>query len=136
MSLHFLYHHTPRVGKVASTKARLRFPAFDVTATSHIIVTSIMFIFLRPLLTLPHHDCYGMHADKFLLRYSNGSNGYSNGYGGGYGSSNGYGGSNGYSGGYGGGGFGGGDKMSSLGAGLKTQHWGKVASYAVRQAPC
>ena len=53
------------------------------------------------------------------------SNGYSNNYsnGGGYGAS-----TNGYSGGggYGGGGFGGvgGDKMSNLGAGLKTQHWG------------
>ncbi|KAL8824807.1 MAG: hypothetical protein Q9191_004804 [Dirinaria sp. TL-2023a] len=50
-----------------------------------------------------------------------GSNGYSNGYGGG-----GYGGStNGYGdgGSYGGGGFGGGDKMSNLGAGLKTQQW-------------
>ncbi|KAL9104724.1 MAG: hypothetical protein Q9163_000336 [Psora crenata] len=51
------------------------------------------------------------------------TNGYSNGYsnGGSYGAStNGYGG-----GGYGGGSFGGagGDKMSNLGAGLKTQHW-------------
>lgn len=58
------------------------------------------------------------------------SNGYSNGHSsGGYGGSNGYsnGASNGYSsgGGYGSGGYGGagGDKMSQLGAGLKTQHW-------------
>ena len=54
--------------------------------------------------------------------YSGGSNGYSNGDGG-YGSS-----SNGYGGGSYGGGFGGGaggDKMSNLGAGLKTQQWGK-----------
>ncbi|KAL8690174.1 MAG: hypothetical protein Q9218_004324 [Villophora microphyllina] len=70
---------------------------------------------------------------------SYGGGGYSNGYG----SSNGYGGSNGYSNGhsngtsggygassngYGGGSYGGdyggsGDKMSNLGAGLKTQHW-------------
>ena len=61
--------------------------------------------------------------------YSNGgSNGYSNGSGGGYGGS-----TNGYSGGggYGGGSFGGGaggDRMSNLGAGLKTQHWGKQMS--------
>jgi ATP-dependent RNA helicase DDX5/DBP2 len=49
--------------------------------------------------------------------YSNGySGGHSNGYSNGH--SNGYGGSNGYS-----GGGGGGDKMSNLGAGLKTQHW-------------
>ncbi|KAK4993151.1 ATP-dependent RNA helicase dbp2 [Elasticomyces elasticus] len=47
-----------------------------------------------------------------------GSNGYSNGTSGGYGGSNGY--SNG--GGYGGGGAGG-DRMSNLGASLKTQHW-------------
>lgn len=48
-------------------------------------------------------------------------NGYSNGTSGGYGgSSNGYGGGS-----YGGGDFGGsGDKMSNLGANLKTQHWG------------
>jgi ATP-dependent RNA helicase DDX5/DBP2 len=55
--------------------------------------------------------------------YSNGTNGYSNGGSNGYGASNGYsnGGSNGYggAGGYGGGG----DKMSNLGAGLKTQQW-------------
>ncbi|KAJ9652661.1 ATP-dependent RNA helicase dbp2 [Neophaeococcomyces mojaviensis] len=53
------------------------------------------------------------------------SNGHSNGYGGGH--SNGYGGSNGYShggsNGHSGGGYGGGDKMSQLGAGLKEQHW-------------
>ena len=50
-----------------------------------------------------------------------GSNGYSNGHSGGYGSYGGGGGS------YGGGSYGGGsgDRMSNLGAGLKTQHWGK-----------
>ncbi|KAK0873661.1 ATP-dependent RNA helicase dbp2 [Friedmanniomyces endolithicus] len=53
--------------------------------------------------------------------YSNGnsgSNGYSNGGAGGYSNGGGYGGSNGASGGYGGG-----DKMSALGANLKTQTW-------------
>ena len=71
-----------------------------------------------------------------FISYS-GSNGYTNGGSGGYsngysnGSSAGYGAStNGYSGGggYGGGSFGGagGDKMSNLGAGLKTQHWGEL----------
>lgn len=54
--------------------------------------------------------------------FSGGSNGYSNGDGG-YGSStNGYGGGS-YGGGFGGGA--GGDKMSNLGAGLKTQQWGR-----------
>ena len=53
-----------------------------------------------------------------------GSNGYSNGYGGGGG---GYGGStNGYGGGSSFGGGAGGDKMSNLGANLKTQQWGEL----------
>ncbi|ERF69514.1 ATP-dependent RNA helicase DBP2 [Endocarpon pusillum Z07020] len=66
--------------------------------------------------------------------YSNGyaSGGYSNGNSNGYAATSGYsngsyggsGGAGGYGGGsYGGGGGGGGDKMSNLGAGLKTQHW-------------
>ncbi|KAH8691257.1 putative RNA helicase [Talaromyces proteolyticus] len=51
-----------------------------------------------------------------------GGGGYSNGHGGGY--SNGNGNSNGYGGGGGGGGYGGGgDRMSALGANLKTQDW-------------
>lgn len=54
--------------------------------------------------------------------FSGGSNGYSNGDGGYGGSSNGYGGGS-YGGSFGGGA--GGDKMSNLGAGLKTQQWGK-----------
>lgn len=70
-----------------------------------------------------------MLAD-YACQYSN-SNGYSNGGSNGYSNGNSYGGtssapySNGSS--YGGGfGGAGGDKMSNLGAGLKTQHWGKV----------
>ena len=68
------------------------------------------------------------------VQYFSGSNDYSatstNGYqtGGGYGTS-----TNGYGGGaYGGGGYGGagGDKMSNLGAGLKTQRWGKSKDIA------
>ena len=59
---------------------------------------------------------------NLFYSYSGGnSNGYSNGYSGGGGGGGGYGGSNGYSG--GGGGGAGGDRMSNLGAGLKTQHW-------------
>lgn len=61
--------------------------------------------------------------------YSGGSNGYSNGYSNGSsygGASNGYGGGASYGGGGSYGGGAGGDKMSNLGAGLKTQHWGKV----------
>lgn len=62
-------------------------------------------------------------ANSFC-RYGGGSNGYSGGGSNGY--SNGYGGStNGYGGGSGFGGGAGGDKMSNLGANLKTQHWGK-----------
>ncbi|TKA62686.1 ATP-dependent RNA helicase dbp2 [Friedmanniomyces simplex] len=59
---------------------------------------------------------YGSH-DSYSYGNS-GSNGYSNGGGGGYSNGGGYGGSNGASGGYGGG-----DKMSALGANLKTQIW-------------
>lgn len=73
---------------------------------------------------------YGGYGGGRENGHSNGySNGNTNGYSGGYGGSNGYsnGASNGYSsgGGYGGGGYGGsgGDKMSQLGANLKTQHW-------------
>jgi ATP-dependent RNA helicase DDX5/DBP2 len=61
---------------------------------------------------------YGSSRDGGYSNGYSGSNGYSNGGGGG-GGGGGYGGSNGYS----GGGGGGGDKMSNLGAGLKTQHW-------------
>lgn len=60
--------------------------------------------------------------------YSGGSNGYSNGYSNGSnygGASNGYGGGASYGGAGSYGGGAGGDKMSNLGAGLKTQHWGK-----------
>ncbi|MCJ1351970.1 MAG: ATP-dependent RNA helicase dbp2 [Icmadophila ericetorum] len=68
-------------------------------------------------------------AQDHSKSYSNGnSNGYSNGNTNGYsnGNTNGWTGGNGYGGGGygGGGGFGGGDKMSNLGAGLKTQTWG------------
>ncbi|KAK5271119.1 ATP-dependent RNA helicase dbp2, partial [Exophiala xenobiotica] len=56
---------------------------------------------------------YGSSRDGGYSNGYSGSNGYSNGGGGGYGGSNGY----------SGGGGGGGDKMSNLGAGLKTQHW-------------
>lgn len=57
--------------------------------------------------------------------YSGSRGGYG---GGGYGGGNGYsgGGEGGYGGGYGGG-FGG-DKMSNLGAGLRTQQWGEFLS--------
>lgn len=59
---------------------------------------------------------------------SNGySNGHSNGTSGGYGAS-----SNGYGGGPYGGDFGGsGDKMANLGAGLKTQQWGKLRVFCL-----
>lgn len=57
--------------------------------------------------------------------FSGGSNSYSNG-GGGYGSTNGYSGGTSYSGGSGSFGGAGGDKMSNLGANLKTQHWGML----------
>ena len=66
-----------------------------------------------------------LNLADFAYRYGGGSNGYSggasngysNGYGSGYGAStNGYG---------GGDSFGGGDKMSNLGANLKTQQWGR-----------
>ena len=68
------------------------------------------------MLVLTFECCNGRNG------YSGGSNGYSNGDGG-YGSStNRYGGGS-YGGGFGGGA--GGDKMSNLGAGLKTQQWGK-----------
>lgn len=55
--------------------------------------------------------------------FSGGSNNYSNG-GGSYGSTNGYSGGTSYGGGSGSFGGAGGDKMSNLGANLKTQHWG------------
>ena len=69
------------------------------------------------LTTLKSKACRSANTVE-CLSFSNGSNGYSNGYGGGHGASNGYGG------GYGGGG---GDKMSNLGAGLKTLHFGMIA---------
>jgi len=70
---------------------------------------------------------------NLFCRYGGGSNGYSGGGSNGY--SNGYGGStNGYGGGSGFGGGAGGDKMSNLGANLKTQHWGESgASLALLQ---
>jgi len=58
---------------------------------------------------------YGGYSGGRSNGYGGGANGYSNG--------NGYGGSNGYSSGAQGGGFGGGDRMSNLGAGLKEQTW-------------
>ena len=64
---------------------------------------------------------------KFLAKSISNSNGYSGG---------GYGGSNGYSGGGGGYGGGGGDKMSNLGAGLKTQTWGRSLWIPARQIMC
>ena len=71
-----------------------------------------------------------MNVANFGCRYGGGSNGYSGGGSNGYsnGGSNGYGGggygssTNGYG---GGSSFGGGDKMSNLGANLKTQQWGR-----------
>ncbi|OXV06342.1 hypothetical protein Egran_05892 [Elaphomyces granulatus] len=62
------------------------------------------------------HGAYGSRESYGgNFRNNNNSGGYSNGH---------HGGSNGYSNGYGGGGgYGSGDKMSNLGAGLKTQTW-------------
>jgi hypothetical protein len=74
------------------------------------------------------HQLLNDHMANIQYRSHGGGGGhYSNG--GGYGGSNGYSGGGGYgSYGGGGGGFGGpgGDRMSNLGAGLKTQNWGKL----------
>ena len=99
--------------------------------------TQTLHQFLNQLASSACRKSYRMDALSFLNhtvkadvlpRYSesNGygssaTNGYTNGYGGQSLSTNGY-----SSGGYGAGSYGGagGDKMSNLGAGLKTQHWG------------
>jgi ATP-dependent RNA helicase DDX5/DBP2 len=75
----------------------------------------------------PTYDNNALTHDRF-----SGGNGYSNGGGGG----GGYGGGS-YGGG-GGGGFGGagGDRMSNLGAGLKTQDWGRFPLTQYPQFSC
>lgn len=83
---------------------------------------------LKSLHGLLYHQIIKHVANACLLHsggYSNGG-GYGGGGGGGYGGG-GYGGGGYGGGGFGGGGFGGGaggDRMSNLGSGLKTQNWG------------